>query len=110
MDSNARSTSRAGQSSKPIALEWDDPNLSDAQVQEYVLSHSTEGSNPASGSFSEFAQIEVGSLEHQTGLTIDSGKHWFYVTARNWAGEREPSNVLMVNTNRPGPVLFWIRR
>ena len=53
---------------------------------------------------------EVGSLEHQTGLTIDTGKHWFYVTARNWAGESDPSNVLMANTNRPGPVLFRIRR
>ena len=99
-----------GQSSKPITLEWDDPNPADTQVLEYVLYHSTQGSDPASGSFSEFARIEVGSLEHQTGLTIDTGKHWFYVTARNWAGESDPSNVLMANTNRPGPVLFRIRR
>jgi hypothetical protein len=99
-----------GQSSKPITLEWDDPNPVDAQVLEYVLYHSTEGSNPTSDSFSEFARIAVGSLEHQTGLTIDSGKHWFYVTASNWAGESDPSNVLMINTNRPGPVLFRIRR
>jgi hypothetical protein len=73
----------AGQSSKPITLEWDDPNPADAQVQEYVLYHSTAGSNPASDSFGELARIDTGNLQHQTGLTIDSGKHWFYVTARN---------------------------
>lgn len=97
------------QTTKQVTFEWDDPNTVDAGVTEYVLYESTVGSNPATDPFAEKQRIPVGSLTANSTLNLDSGKHWFYVTAVNWAGESGPSNVVLLNTNRPAVVNFKIK-
>lgn len=91
----------AAQTLKRITLQWDDPNTADVGVLEYVLYESTEGGDPQLNAFNEVARIPVGTLTSLQDITLDTGKHWFYVTAVNAAGESGASNIVAFNANRP---------
>lgn len=96
----------SGQTTKPLTLEWDNPAEAADGVVDYVLYQATA----ATGPWVEAVVIPVANGRTVTrGLTIDTGRYWFRVTARNWAGESDPSNVLTVSTNRPLPVIIRIK-
>jgi len=95
---------------KTLTFQWDDTNPADVQVTEYVFYQSDSGADPAVDTFTEIARIPVGTLQTAQALTVDTGKHWYYVTATNDMGESGPSNVVMVNTNRPLELNLQVKR
>jgi hypothetical protein len=98
------------QSTKPVTLEWDCPSCAADEVTEFRLYESLACSDPTACNFSQVATIAVDQLSHQRAITLNTGKHWFYVTAVNWGGESGPSNVVQLNTNRPVPLIININR
>lgn len=96
------------QTSKPIQLEWDDPNNADNNV----LHHTLYEAKSSTGPWTAIAQISVDNAagrQVERGLVLDTGRYWFYVTASNWAGESGPSNIITISTNRPTPVIIRIK-
>ena len=94
---------------KPVTFEWDCPGCVDDGVVEFVLYESTDSVTPGQGTWSVAATVSAAQLNAQTELTVNSGKHAFYVTARNTFAESGASNVVTANTQKPRDLIFRIR-
>lgn len=96
----------SGQTTKPLTLEWDNPAEAADGVVDYVLYQATVSTGP----WVEAVVIPVANGRTVTRtLTLGTGRYWFRVTARNWAGESDPSNTVSISTNRPGVVIVRIK-
>jgi len=78
-------------------LAWDDPNPPEAQVAEYVLYESTDGTN-----WTEAQVIVAPIMTATVTAQIGTGLHYYAVTARNMIGlESDRSNIVEVQTDKP---------
>lgn len=94
------------QTPKPVTFEWDCPDCALDEVEEFVFYESTVSANPATGNFQVVATIPVSQANYPTEIQLNTGRHWFYVTARNWAGESAPSNVVTINSQIPRTLIL----
>lgn len=94
------------QTPKPVTFEWDCPSCAEDEVIQFNFYESTVSSNPASGTFTVIAMIPADEAQLPLELTLNTGRHWFYVTAVNEAGESVPSNVVTVQTQVPRALIL----
>lgn len=94
---------------KPVTFEWDCPGCVEDGVTEFTLYESTDSITPGQGTWNVAATIPAAQLNAVAELTVNSGKHAFYVTARNTFAESNASNVVTVNTQKPRDLIFRIR-
>lgn len=92
---------------KPVTFEWDCPTCGADEVEQFVFYESTVSGDLATGNFQVVAIIPADqAAEFPTEIPLNTGRHWFYVTGQNWAGESPPSNIVTVLTQLPRSMIL----
>ncbi len=91
---------------EPVTLSWDYPAAERTPDLQFRLYHSTNSDLPL---YKWTALTNTAGTNCSITLSLQPGRHFFYVTAVNWWGESDPSNIASTPAP-PRSVFVSIRR